>query len=197
MAHTHRDTTADLRGDSLAEFRGNVTSPPSGPASVLSTSSYPKCQQLDKLRPGVLRALAGSVVRTVEIASFLHSAGGGATVSLIHGNLAGQKCYAVSVHPERTIELPSAPGAAELFTFVLNNLSLLLGPERALGTWVNTEKCTHVVDVVACVSDREMALELGSQFRQLSIFDLAAGREILVGPDKPTSGQTSRHGVKS
>jgi hypothetical protein len=40
----------------------------------------------------------------------------------------------------------------------------------------------HVLDVVTCVSDRDMALELGSKFSQRSIFDLGKGREIAVNP---------------
>jgi hypothetical protein len=102
-------------------------------------------------------------------------------VSLTRGNLAGQDYYAVSAHPEVTLQFSSEPTIAQLFLFVVNNLALLVDSERALGTWINKDGF-HVLDVVTCAADRELALEIGAQFSQSSIFDLAAGREILVTP---------------
>jgi hypothetical protein len=134
-------------------------------------------------------------MRTVENAVILHSVNRGSTVSLIYGNLAGQNCYAVSTYPELTVALPSEPSAAHLFAFVLNNLVLLLHPERALGTWVDNG--VHVLDVVTCVSDREIALELGSRFGQCSVFNLGENHEILVRPDRPTKDEASERQVKS
>src|SRR5437660_5416509 len=148
MAHTLRDITAIFRGASVT-LKGNITSPPR-PELLLSTSADLSCQGLDELQRCIFQTLGASIVRMVETASLLHSAAGGTTVSLTHGDLAGQAYYAVSINPERSLELPSAPSGAQLFAFVLNNLCLLLRPERALGTWANTDKGTHVLDVVVC-----------------------------------------------
>jgi hypothetical protein len=35
--------------------------------------------------------------------------------------------------------------------------------------------------VVVCLSDRDAALRLGVHFRQRAIFDLAIGRNVLIG----------------
>jgi hypothetical protein len=194
MANTSRDTAALIPGDHSAELTGRVTSSPR-PEPPSSTSVLLICQLFNELRP-LLQTVAVSVVRAVETASRLHSTSGGATVSLIRGNLAGQNYYAVSAHPEQTVELPSEPTAAQLFSFALNNLSLLVHSERALGTWVNA-KGIHVLDVVTCVSDRELALELGSKFSQYSVFDLAAGQELLVRPQSSINNQVNKKEVKS
>jgi hypothetical protein len=192
MAHTLRDTAASFRGDYLLKL---TTSALPAPEPSPSTPYYLTCQDLDQLRPSV-RILAAALIRTVEITAILHAVNRGSTVSLIHGNLASQNCYAVSTYPELTVELPSEPSVAHLFAFVLNNLALLLHPERALGTWVNA-KGIHVLDVVTYVGNRELALELGAKFSQYSIFDLAAGREILAPPRISIDDHITTNEVKS
>lgn len=172
MPNTLRNTTADFRGADPTQSQGEFTSWPSGPEPSLFTSVTLSCQELE--------ILVVTIVRTVAIALALHTAAGGATVSLMDGSLAGRNCYAVSIYPERTLELSAAPSPVQLLKFAIHNLDLLLLPGRALGTWVNRDKGTHVIDVVDCPHDRDVALELGSRFKQLSIFDLAADQEIPI-----------------
>ncbi len=95
--------------------------------------------------------------------------------------MVGRKLFAVSIYPERTIELTVQPSWRQLFVFVLANLDLLLQPDRALGTWFDDLRGVHVLDVVICVSDRDTALDLGLRFHQRSIFDLAASHAIRIG----------------
>ena len=73
----------------------------------------------------------------VDIGYCSHSKTHGSTVSLIHGNMAGQKLFSVSIYPERTFELWESPTRQELFDFAKANVDLLLKPGHAIGTWFN------------------------------------------------------------
>jgi hypothetical protein len=114
----------------------------------------------------------------VDIAFALHTRTNGSTVSVIDGNMAGRKLFAVSTYPARTIELSDPPSWQQLFAFALASWELLLKPRHALGTWFNGR--VHVLDIVVCTSDRAEALTLGSVFHQRSIYSLEARQEISV-----------------
>ena len=125
----------------------------------------------------IARPLWPSVLRTVDIALDLHCKDYGATVSLFSGNLVGSKRFAVSIYPERTVELIAPPTARELLAFTVANLDILLLPDRALGTWCASTN-RHVLDVVLCVGNEHAAQVLGKRYRQVSIYDLALRQEI-------------------
>ena len=95
--------------------------------------------------------------------------------------MAGRKLFAVSIYPERTIEVATQLSKRQLFAFILANLDLLLKSDRALGTWFDELKGVHVLDVVVCLSDRDAAIALGEFFRQWSAFDLDTEEEIRIG----------------
>jgi hypothetical protein len=116
----------------------------------------------------------------VDTSYFLHNRGNGSTVSLIDGNMAGKKLFAVSIYPARKIELWGKPSWQELFEFAKANLDLLLKPDHALGTWFNDYELIHCLDVVVLVRDRDDAVELGLRSDQVAIFDLEARREIPI-----------------
>lgn len=138
------------------------------------------CQGFDTPAIPMCRPLIPRILQTVETTLGLHSREGGSTVSLIHGNMAGQRRYAVAVYPKRAINLVAQPSWQDLTGFILSNLHVLLKSGRALGTWFNRALGHHVLDVVVCPSDLQVALELGARFGQCSIFDLAAELEIKV-----------------
>ena len=95
MAHTSRDTAAQSHGDFSSQTRGIVEFRPPGSEPSPSAPNYLTCQLLEQLQPA-LQTLAVWITRTVEIASLLHFANGGATVSLIHGSLARVKTTTLS-----------------------------------------------------------------------------------------------------
>lgn len=145
------------------------------------TFTAPGVERQGTTTPSASEAVSASIVKLVDIAHARHASANGSTVSLEHGNLVGRKLFSVSVYPKRSIELTTPPTWADIFAFVLLNLDLLLKPGHAFGSWLNRSWNTHVLDVVICVSDRRIAIELGQLFNQTSIYDLATQKEIVIG----------------
>jgi hypothetical protein len=131
----------------------------------------------------------------VDIAYDSHSKTHGSTVSLIHGNMVGQKLFSVSIYPERTVELWTPPTWEQFLSFALANAGLLLKPAHACGSWLNDRSGEHVLDVVVLSSDRDNALALGLRFGQLSIFDLKTRREIAIPRPSQESAVTRPEAV--
>jgi hypothetical protein len=180
MANTLRESTASYRSGDSSDLVGSVPFPSLDYSPRISTAVDPTRQEGSRLTLPIGEPLISCILETVETALELHSITNGATVSIINGSMAGQKLFAVSPYPERTVELTAQPGWQQLFEFVSANVDLLLQPDRALGTWFNDLKGVHVLDVVVCLSDQDAALDLGLRFGQQSIFDLAASREIRI-----------------
>jgi hypothetical protein len=120
------------------------------------------------------------IAGAVDISYALHNQINGSTVSLIHGSMAGQKLYSVSIYPERRIELWESPTRQELFDFAQANAELLLKPRHALGTGYDDWNQVHVLDVVILDPNRDAALALALRYGQIAIFDLGSRREIPV-----------------
>lgn len=106
---------------------------------------------------------------------------GGATWNLVEGNLLGTPNYAVSVFPERckVISLGRCPEeaerhdiAGEVEAFIRANKDVLMDdPRVSIGTW---EHEGHLyLDLSITVPSLALALELGRQYGQNEIFDLA------------------------
>lgn len=175
------DTVCDPNSfrPSFSQMLGKeVGSSLSAPESDLYTPSQ-VIHQGGKLSPTLVGLLA-SILAAVDTAHEAHASLDGSTVSLQDGNMLGQPLYAVSIYPERSVELPRPPTRQDFLVFVLRNLDVLLKPHHAFGTWVNKYTQCHVLDVVACVRDRCTALELGQKFHQLAVFDLANLTEIAI-----------------
>jgi hypothetical protein len=163
-----KPTTFPLR-DQLAEVNATAIA-----ASAVVEMPDLKWRRRIRLTLSARKAVISWIGVAVDTAFALHhSMAKGSTVSLIHGNMAGERLFAVSVYPGRTTELLKRPSRQQIFEFALANLDLLLKPNHALGTWFNDEKGgVHVLDVVVCISDRTEALTLGLWFNQLSIYSL-------------------------
>lgn len=131
-----------------------------------------------ELAAGMLSCVTG----TVDVAFAQHNQTNGSTVSLIHGNMVGQKLYSVSPYPGRTVTLWERPSWDVLFDFAKANLHPLLRPNHALGTWFNDYALVHCLDVVVLVRDLDEAIEIGLRSGQAAIFDLEARREISLRP---------------
>jgi hypothetical protein len=174
MANTSRESTASFLSG-LIHFSASTYS------HRISTAADPACQEVNLVALPIGEPLLYCILRAVQTTIELHSGSNGATVSLSKGNMVGRKLFAVSIYPERAIELTARPSWRQLFVFVLANLDLLLKPGRALGTWFDDLQGVHVLDVVICLSDRDTALALGLRSHQRSIFDLAASRAIRIG----------------
>jgi hypothetical protein len=112
----------------------------------------------------------------------LHEEHGGATFSLYFGNVLGQELYAVSLYPERSVQIRgrSVP-TRRLQAFLALNQDLLRDPRNAVGTWYNEEENTTYLDVSATLPDREQAILLAQQYNQIAIYDLLQKEEIETG----------------
>ncbi|HEY5212540.1 MAG TPA: hypothetical protein VIJ38_05905 [Acidobacteriaceae bacterium] len=183
MATTLHDSTAFNRSESAAVSvtSGYFSSLYYDPRSFTAVDST--CQEHGGLVLPIDESLASRIVDAADAVSSLHEDAGGSTVSLVEGDMAGKKLFAVSIYPTRSVELKSPPSAWQIFAFILDNLSLLRMPDHAVGTWPDKDRGVHVLDVVVCVEDRWMAAELGVHFNERSMYDLAARKEIsLVRP---------------
>ena len=109
-----------------------------------------------------------------EIAA-LHNANGGASYSLVSGDIAGQPGYAVSIYPRRERILPYRfLSHRQVRTFIRDNWDLLSDPSLGVvvGTWFNPEAGRTHLDVSAHVQDREVAETVGKASKQIAIYDL-------------------------
>ena len=156
-----------------------VFSSVSMPESDLYTPAGLIPQQEGQLSPFVVELLVAILI-AADAAHQLHAVFGGSTISLRDGNLLGLPLYAVSIYPQRSVEISTAPTRRDLLAFLVGNRDLLLRPGHAFGSWVNKYTQCHVLDVVVTIRDREAALELGRKFHQQAIFDLANREEIAV-----------------
>ena len=185
MLSTFHDSTTFNRGESSAvsDRSGSFSSLYYDPRSFTAVGS--RCQDRGGLVLPIDESLASRIVDAAYAVSELHHDTSGSTVSLVEGDMAGKKLFAVSIHPANSVEFKSPPSAWQILAFILNNLHLLELPDHAVGTWFDRHRGVHVLDVVVCLEDRELAAKLGEQFNQWSIYDLAGGEELrLIGPPR-------------
>lgn len=182
MTNTCRESTAPYRSENAVESAGSGPIPALGFGPHLSTADLTVCQEFNQLRLPIREPMVSCIARAVDVAFDSHSRTNGSTTSLLCGNVVGQKLFAVSIYPERTIELWTPPAWQQFFSFALANADLLLKPAHALGSWFNDWNLEHVIDVVVLTSDRDAALALGLGAGQLSAFNLETRREIPISP---------------
>jgi len=188
VANTLRETTAPLRSEnhhteleSLSRFNIPGISP------ALLTAPSPACQEAES-RSLVREPVISKIGDAADIAYASHRKTGGSTVSVFDGDLAGRRLFALSVFPDRTIELFDPPTWRQIFNFALENLDLVLRKGCAIGTWQNRRRRLHVLDVVVCVANLQAALELGKCFDQQFVFDLHRRRDIAIPYRHSVSG---------
>jgi hypothetical protein len=112
----------------------------------------------------------------------LHREKSGATFSHYFADVAGQGLFAVSLYPERSVEVRGRFVPTRwLQAFLAQNQDLLRDPRITIGTWYNEEDDTTYLDVTATLPDKEQAIALGRQCNQIAIYDLLHGEEIDTG----------------
>ena len=62
--------------------------------------------------------------------------------------------------------------------YIADNLNILRESDVYLGFWVNNNRV--FLDVVKHIRDKDEAIRIGRENRQIAIFDIAAGDEILL-----------------
>ncbi len=196
MATTRRESTASYRGEDVTDSAGSTLIPALGSDPNLYNAAETICPETLSVPQPIREPMISRIGAAADAAFALHTKAGGATVSMIDGNMAGRKLYAVSIYPEHTIELETPPSWRQLFAYALTNVAELLKPGRALGTWFNKPKGRHVLDIVVCCPDLSVAIAFGQRFQQVCIFDLAAGREIQIDRPSSLSGFCGRGGAQ-
>lgn len=184
MANTRREPTAFLRSEDLhyeSQAPGRI--PLSRFALDLCTAPSSSCQEDGHDgHPRLLihMPLISKIGDSIDIALLSHRETGGATVSVYDGNLVGRKLFALSLFPDRTVELRDPPTWQQLFAFALKNADIVLRKGCGIGMWYDLRRGLHVLDVVVCIANLGAALELGKCFDQRSIYDLERRREIVI-----------------
>ena len=85
----------------------------------------------------------------------LHGEKGGATFSLYFGDVVGQELFAVSLYPERSVQVRGRfVSARRLRAFLGQNQDLLSDPRNSVGIWYNEDDDTTYLDVTATLPDR-------------------------------------------
>jgi hypothetical protein len=197
MANTRRESTAHQRSEKASDSAGSQPIPALGSGPHLSNAAEAICQETPSVPLPVREPMISRIGDAVDAAFALHTRAKGATVSVTDGNMAGRKLYAVSINPERTIELKNPPSWRQLFAYALTNVAELLKPGRALGTWYDKSNGgRHVLDIVVCCPDPRVAMALGQCFQQTAIYDLAVGQEIQLGRPIYLSGSRSAGGAR-
>lgn len=114
-----------------------------------------------------------------------HVANEGSTTSLVTGqDLGGTQTYSVSPYKDREQVIPGQPTKEQIDAFIDKNKDLLSTPDHALGTWYNPEDGNTYLDVAITVSDKETALRVARENKQLAIFDLRTYTTIPVDGDE-------------
>jgi hypothetical protein len=113
-----------------------------------------------------------------------HAANGGSSTDLKTGKgLTAQDApFMLSPYEDRQAILDHPPTEQDLRNYIGRNEDLLTKPGHNLGTWNNEGK--HYLDVSIGEQDRDRALALGKQHKQLAIFDMVNGKDIPVGGDE-------------
>jgi len=90
--------------------------------------------------------------------------------------------YAVAVFPEREQQISDRVLVADVSAYVFRHASVLAGSGVVVGGWRDPESGIAFLDVSRVVADRETAVRLARQHRQLAYFDFAAGQSVPVAP---------------
>jgi hypothetical protein len=175
VATTYRKATAIPRAE--APFRSTAESPKYANANRIARQGRLASRAADRLQ-----TVVPLIAAIAEASASLRARSHGSTVSVFDGNLLGRPCFAVSPHPERSLKLAEAPTRDMLFAFALLNVDLLFQPHYALGTWFDSRRSRHVLDVVLCLGSLKDAVRIGRDRGQQAIFDLRNTKEISLVP---------------
>lgn len=127
--------------------------------------------------------------QAVDMALKSHAANDGSTTHMRWGDLSGQPLYVVSLFPDLgIIKKGKDITKDELTAFVQAHKDLLSDPRICFGTWFNKDDGNTYIDINVVLSDKAKAVELGKQYNQISIFNLATFEETKTGGDgKPVA----------
>lgn len=103
---------------------------------------------------------------------------GGATYDILNSrSLAGTSGYAVAIYPTHE-QITNQVDFEVLEKYIVDNEDLLLNSKNALGAWVSNGKT--YLDIINIIQDKEEAMIVARQYKQLAIFDLARMQELSV-----------------
>lgn len=114
----------------------------------------------------------------------LHEQEAGSTVNRKAESLLGQRFFAVSLFPERSLILPERQLLEQdVRDFVRGNADLLKLSNCAVGTWYDADENESYLDISVIVASRKKAVELGNEYNQRAVFDLNKKQIIELSGD--------------
>lgn len=119
-----------------------------------------------------------------DMALAAHMENGGSTTHLRWGDLSGVPLYVVSIYPDLgLIKEGKEIDREEMKGFIERHMDLFADPRVCFGTWFNEDDGKTYIDINVVLADKEAAIELGRQYNQIAIFNLASFEETDTGGD--------------
>jgi hypothetical protein len=103
MMSTLRESTTHRGGESLLVSAGSAPIPALGSGPHLFTADQTICQEFNHSPLPISHALISCIKAAADCAFALHAREGGATVSVVHGDMVGLKLFAVSPYPLQAV----------------------------------------------------------------------------------------------
>lgn len=112
----------------------------------------------------------------------LHNAGGGATFSLLYGDMVNKPYFSVSIFPDLSHVVNGKLIDSEAIeSFIKPYVGLAKDGKIAIGTWYDIDRGKTFIDFSLLIKDRETAVKLAEKYNQIGIFDLAKMEYIETG----------------
>lgn len=114
----------------------------------------------------------------------LHHQEKGASVNRNGESLLGRKVFAVAIFSDRKFATRERELRERIVSlFIEANKSLLRDPLCMVGSWYSDDWQESVLEISVIVPDRDLAIKLGREYNQFSIYDLLKREEIELGGD--------------
>lgn len=122
--------------------------------------------------------------RVADTMVTLHEKNGGATYNIKNGDLGGKAYFAVSMFPGEGVQIAGKNITREqVLLFMTHHRELLKDERMSLGTWYDEVSGMTYLDLSVTVANRDVAVNLGQKYNQISVFDLMSFNEISTGGD--------------
>lgn len=103
---------------------------------------------------------------------------GGATVSLVSGEVASHTSGFYVGGVVETVRLPLEPSESE-YADAVETIRANMGGRGYIGSWRNHFDCSTAIDGVDWYADADTALEVGRARGELAVWEIAGGTELV------------------
>jgi hypothetical protein len=181
-AEVPRGNVYSLKQDRHALYNGDITSWENA-ILAFGYQGYVRDDGIVVLFGDILVSAAYTPAMVARRIVETHRQCGGSSITQTGENLYGRRGYAVSCYKGLEIVLDVAPVEQEILSYMYSQNvkeTLARNPGAFVGTWADTDKGGHYLDVSQWVQTREDAVRLGREAGQLAVFDLEHGEAITL-----------------